>query len=111
MRGIASAYQWTREATTEALRQYYKAIELDPKFAMAYALAASCYSWQKLNGWVTDPASDTAETSRLVGQATRLGQDDAQVLGWSGAPCDPKSHCLLPQVSMPARISDIPQSI
>jgi adenylate cyclase len=69
MRGIASAYQWTREATTEALRQYYKAIELDPKFAMAYALAASCYSWQKLNGWVTDPASDTAETSRLVGQA------------------------------------------
>ena len=85
MRGIASAYQWTREATTEALRQYYKAIELDPKFAMAYALAASCYSWQKLNGWVTDPASDTAETSRLVGQATRQGQDDAQVLGWSGA--------------------------
>ena len=85
MRGIASAYQWTREATTEALRQYYKAIELDPKFAMAYALAASCYSWQKLNGWVTDPASELAETSRLVEQATRLGQDDAQVLGWSGA--------------------------
>ena len=55
MRGIASAYQWTRESTTEALRQYYKAIELDPKFAMAYALAASCYAWQKLNGWVTDP--------------------------------------------------------
>jgi tetratricopeptide (TPR) repeat protein len=26
-----------------------------------------------------------AETSRLVERATRLGQDDAQVLGWSGA--------------------------
>jgi adenylate cyclase len=85
MRGIASAYQWTREATTEALRQYYKAIELDPKFAMAYALAASCYTWQKLNGWVTDSVSEMAETSRLVEQATRLSQDDAQVLGWSGA--------------------------
>ena len=85
MRGIASAYQWTREATTEALRQYYKAIELDPKFAMAYALAASCYTWQKSNGWVADPASEMAETSRLVEQATRLGQDDAQVLSWSGA--------------------------
>ena len=85
MRGIASAYQWTREGTTEALRQYYKAIELDPKFAMAYALAASCYTWQKINGWVTDPVSEMTETSRLVEQATRLGQDDAQVLGWSGA--------------------------
>jgi adenylate cyclase len=85
MRGIASAYQWTREATTEALRQYYKAIELDPKFAMAYALAASCYTWQKSNGWVADPVNEIAETSRLVEQATRLGQDDAQVLSWSGA--------------------------
>jgi adenylate cyclase len=50
MRGLASQYQWTSEATDEALRHYYKAIELDPKFALAYALATSCYSWRKMVG-------------------------------------------------------------
>jgi hypothetical protein len=38
MRGLGSQYQWTSEATSEALRHYYKAIELDPKFALAHAL-------------------------------------------------------------------------
>jgi len=84
MRGLASQYQWTSEATNEALRHYYKAIELDPKFALAYALATSCYSWRKMNGWVTDPAREITETKRLAERATQLGQDDAQVLCWSG---------------------------
>lgn len=85
MRGIACVYQWTSEATSEALRHYYKAIELDPKFALAHALAASCYSLRKMNGWVTDAAREIAETKRLAERATQLGQDDAQVLCWSGA--------------------------
>jgi len=85
MRGIASTYQWTNESTSEALRQYRKAIALDPKFALAYALATCCFSWRKANGWMTDPAGETAETKLLVEQATRLSHDDAQVLGWSGA--------------------------
>ncbi len=84
MRGLASSYQWTNEGTSEALRQHHKAFELDPKFALAYALAASCYAWRKMNGWMTDPAGEIAETKRLVEQATRWGQDDAQVLCWSG---------------------------
>jgi adenylate cyclase len=85
MRGIANAYQWTNEGTSEALRQYYKAIELDPKFAMAHALAACCFSWRKINGWTADLVNETAETKRLADRAIRLGQDDAQVLCWSGA--------------------------
>ena len=84
MRGLASQYQWTSEATNEALRHYYKAIELDPKFALAYALATSCYSWRKMNGWVTDPAREITETERLAERATQLGQDDAMALCWSG---------------------------
>jgi TolB-like protein/class 3 adenylate cyclase/tetratricopeptide (TPR) repeat protein len=85
MRGIASAYRWTSEATGEALRHYYKAIELDPNFALAHALATSCYAWRKMNGWVTDIAGEIAETKRLAERAIRLDQDDAQVLCWSGA--------------------------
>jgi adenylate cyclase len=85
MRGIASGYQWTNESTAEALRHYYKAIELDPKFAMAYALAACCFSWRKVSGWMTEPVKETAETKRLADCAIRLGQDDAQVLCWAGS--------------------------
>ncbi len=85
MRGVASIYQWTNEATTEALRYFSAAIELDPKFALAYALATNCYAWRMVNGWMTDPILEVAETKRLAEQAVRLGQNDAQVLCWTGA--------------------------
>jgi TolB-like protein/class 3 adenylate cyclase/Tfp pilus assembly protein PilF len=85
MRGIASGYQWTNESTSEALCHYYKAIELDPKFALAHALATTSYATRKLSGWVTDAAREIAETKRLAERAAQLGQDDAQVLSWSGA--------------------------
>ena len=84
MRGIASAYRWTNDGTSEALQHFFRAIELDPKFALAHALAASCYAWRKANGWVTDSAREIAETKRLAERATQIGQDDAQVLCWSG---------------------------
>src|SRR5215472_7187525 len=40
LRGLANFYKWTREANAEALRLFYKAIELDPDFPAAYAAAA-----------------------------------------------------------------------
>ena len=84
MRGIASAYRWTNDGTSEALQHFFRAIELDPKFALAHALAASCYAWRKANGWATDSTREIAETKRLAERATQIGQDDAQVLCWSG---------------------------
>jgi adenylate cyclase len=85
MRGIAGVYQWTNDATSEALLHFYRAIELDAKFALPHALAASCYAWRQTNGWVADPAREIAETKRLAVRAIQLGQDDALVLCWSGA--------------------------
>ena len=52
---------------------------------MAHALATCCYSWRKVNEWMTDPAQEITETKRLAERAMQLGQDDAQVLCWSGA--------------------------
>ena len=40
LRGMASFHQGTREPVSEALRMFSKAIELDPDFASAYAMAA-----------------------------------------------------------------------
>ena len=40
----------TRADNEEALRQFSKAIERDPEFALAYGQAAQCYIDRKQNG-------------------------------------------------------------
>jgi TolB-like protein len=80
LRGMANVHQWTRAANDEALRLFYKAIELDPGFASAYGMAAWCYIWRKLNGWVTDRAQETSEGARLARGAVEFGKDDAVAL-------------------------------
>ena len=69
LRGMANVHQWTRAANDEALRLFYKAMELDPAFASAYGMAAWCYIWRKLNGWVIDRAQETSEGARLARRA------------------------------------------
>jgi TolB-like protein len=80
LRGMASFYQRKREAISEALRLFDKAIELDPDFASAYGMAAWCYGWRKINRWMTDRVQETTEASRLARRAVELGQDDAVAL-------------------------------
>ena len=84
LRGMASVNQWTREANEEALRAFYKAIELDPNFASAYGMAAWCYIWRRLNGWVVDRTQETSEGARLAQRAVELGKDDAVALSRGG---------------------------
>ena len=84
LRGMASVYQRTNTATSEALRLFYKAIELDPDFASAYGMAAWCYVWRKINGWMTDQAQEIAEAGRLAELAVELGKDDAVALARGG---------------------------
>jgi adenylate cyclase len=84
LRGMANVHQWTRAANDEALRLFYKAIELDPGFASAYGMAAWCYIWRKLNGWVIDRAQETSEGARLARRAVELGKDDAVALSRGG---------------------------
>ena len=80
LRGMASYYGRTREAINEALPLFYKAIELDTNFASAYGMAAWCYAWRKINGWMTDRVQEIAETARLARRAAELGSDDAVAL-------------------------------
>ena len=80
LRGMASYYGRTQEAINEALPLFYKTIELDPNFASAYGMAAWCYAWRKINGWMTDRAQEIAETERLARRAAEVGPDDAVAL-------------------------------
>jgi TolB-like protein len=84
LRGMAYVHQWTRSATDEALRLFYKAIEADPDFASAYGMAAWCYIWRRLNGWVIDREQEAAEGARLATRAVELGKDDAVALARGG---------------------------
>jgi len=84
LRGMAKYHQVTSRANAEALLLFNRAIELDPEFASAYALASWCYLMRKISGWRTDPQNETAECVRLARRATELGKDDAVALAWSG---------------------------
>jgi TolB-like protein len=84
LRGMASVHRWTDDAVSEALRLFYRAIELDPGFASAFGMAAWCYARRKANGWMRDPEQEIAETERVARQAVKLGKDDAVALCTAG---------------------------
>jgi TolB-like protein len=84
LRGIACVHRWSREGSTEALRLFNKAIELDSDFAAAYGMAARCYSQRKVSGWMTDRQKEAAEAERLARQAAELGRDDPIALYAAG---------------------------
>ena len=84
LRGMASLYRWTKEDVTEALRLFYKAIELDPEFASACGMGAWCYHWRRVNGWTTDREQEIAEVMRLARRAAELGKEDAVALSYGG---------------------------
>jgi TolB-like protein/Flp pilus assembly protein TadD len=84
LRGTPLFLGMTRETNEEALRLFNKAIELDPDFALAYAWAARCYVFRKINRWMTDPRQEVAEAARLAQRAVDLGRDDAVALSFGG---------------------------
>src|SRR2546426_512859 len=87
LRGIASihaVFGGTEEAVGEALRLFYRAIELDPNFASAYGMAAWCYVLRKNYGWSTDDAQEIQEVERLARQAGRFAKEDAVALYTGG---------------------------
>ena len=84
LRGMACTHQMTREATTEALELFAKAMALDPDFASAHGVAAFCYVVRKINGWTIDRAQETTEAARLAWRAVDLDKNDAVALSFGG---------------------------
>jgi TolB-like protein len=86
LRGLARLNQdpSDREANSDALRLFSRAIELDQGFATAYGMAAWCYVWRKANGWMADRGHEIAEAERLARQAVAIGKDDAIALARGG---------------------------
>jgi TolB-like protein len=84
LRGMARVYRWTSDDIDEALKLFYRAIELDPDFTTPHGMAAWCHLWRNANGWATDRAHDVAETRRLARRVAESGKDDAVSLAFGG---------------------------
>jgi TolB-like protein len=84
LRGLASFHSETMGANTEALRLFYKAIELDLEYASAHGLAALCYCQRQRHSWTQDLVQERAETKRLANRAAELAQEDAVALCAAG---------------------------
>jgi adenylate cyclase len=84
LRGMAYSYMLTKESQEEALRMFYRAMELDPEFATPYGMAARCYAFRKIQGRIVDKDWEEAETRRLGLRLVAIGQDDALALCSAG---------------------------
>jgi TolB-like protein/class 3 adenylate cyclase/Tfp pilus assembly protein PilF len=76
--------QPTSDGTSEALRLFCSAIELDPEFASAHGLAALCYAQRKAFGWMIEREREIADAARLARRAIQVGKDDAVALATGG---------------------------
>jgi TolB-like protein len=84
LRGLAKVRRWTKDANSEGLQLFCKAIELDRGLACAYGMAAWCYVLRKSRGWMTDHVQESAEATRLARKAVHLGADDPVALCMGG---------------------------
>jgi TolB-like protein len=84
LRGLAIFHRERVQANDEALRLFYKAIELDPEFASAHGMAAWCYCQRLRGGWMTDLSRERIETKRLALRAAEFGRQDAVALCTAG---------------------------
>ncbi|SFU44251.1 winged helix-turn-helix domain-containing tetratricopeptide repeat protein [Pseudoduganella namucuonensis] len=84
LRGVAELHHGSRETIGPALSFFHRAIESDPDFASAHAMAAWCHCWRKINGWMTDRPGEIAEGIRLARRAMELDKGDAVALTRSG---------------------------
>lgn len=84
LRGMAHLHRGSQEEIKEAIPLFQQAISYDPDFSSAYAMAAWCYCWRKINGWINNDLFEIAEGLRLARKAIELGQFDAVALARSG---------------------------
>jgi adenylate cyclase len=82
LRALPQSYLATREGLADALRLAHLALELDPRFGLAAALAGLCHMRSVLWGYAVDPQFDRKEAIRLLRLALSLDDDDPDTLAW-----------------------------
>jgi adenylate cyclase len=83
LRSLALTFSWERSSIIQAIDLLEQAIERDPSYGPALALAAMCYQNLHMNGWSKDQEADCRLSIDLARRAIRVGSDDPFVLSAS----------------------------
>ena len=84
LRGLDMMYRFDDDQFVQALPMFQRAMELDPTYATAHALAADWYSVCVNQGLSPDPAADFIEAERLSRLALTLDRFDPRALSLCG---------------------------
>jgi adenylate cyclase len=82
LQALAAVHQLTSEGLQNAARQAERALEIDPSYAPAAALAAYCRVRQVTHGWARPTPELAAVALRLARRAIDTGKDDPDACGW-----------------------------
>jgi adenylate cyclase len=83
LRAIPQFYLSTREGFAAAIRLAHLALELDPRFGLAVALAGVRHSNNVVLGYAADPQFDRKEAVRLLRLALSIDDGDPDTLAWA----------------------------
>jgi adenylate cyclase len=84
LRALRKFYLASREGMAEATKLARRALELDPGFSRAAALAAYCHASNVLWAYAIDPQFERKEASRLLRLALSVNDGDPDTLAWAG---------------------------
>ena len=80
LRALPQYYLSTPEGLAEAIRLAHQALELDPRFGFAAALAGACHMRNVIWGYAIDPQFDRKEAVRLARLALSVDDGDPETL-------------------------------
>jgi adenylate cyclase len=83
LRALSHFYQASGEGLAEAIRLAHLALELDPMFGLAAALAGACHMNNVVLGYAIDPHFERKEAVRFLRLALSLDDDDPDILAWA----------------------------
>jgi adenylate cyclase len=85
LRAIQQSYLTTREGVAETIRLAQRALDLDPRFGFAAALAGVCHMRNVLYAYAVDPQFDGKEAVRLLRLALTIDDDDPDTLAMAAS--------------------------
>jgi adenylate cyclase len=83
LQALPQYYLTTREGLAEAITLARRALELDPRFGLAAALAGNCHMLNVLWGYAVDPQFERKEAVRLLRLALSIDDGDPDTLAWA----------------------------
>ncbi|MFB9266892.1 adenylate/guanylate cyclase domain-containing protein [Bradyrhizobium erythrophlei] len=85
LRAMPQFYRSSREGMAEAIRLAHRALELDPRFGSAAALAGVGHMQNVIWGYAVDPQFERKEAIRLSRLALSIDDGDPDTLAWAAA--------------------------